>query len=463
MIQILVVDDERGVRTLCADVLRRAGYEVAVAETGEAGLAAAQATAFDLVLADVNLPGMDGIELLGRLRAARADALVILITGFPSIENAVRGMKEGARDYVTKPFSPDELRLVVQRALEERDLRRENAELRHELAFGNLVGRSAKMQDLFATIEKVARTDATVLLRGDSGTGKELCARAVHYHGPRAARPFVAVNCGALVGSLLESELFGHVRGAFTGADSTKHGLFVAADRGTLFLDEIGELAPELQPKLLRVLQDGEIKPVGGLGTIKVDVRVVAATNRDLGQDVASGRFREDLFYRLNVIALDVPPLRERPEDIPALVEHFVARAAERSRRPRSVVTEAALAWLVAQRWPGNVRELENSVERAVVLASQSRLDVEDFAPRGSLAAAPAGTAGGAGGAAAAGGGTGGEGGEYGFARMSLEELEKMHIQRVLELSGGQKARAAAVLGINRTTLWKKLRQYGVE
>jgi transcriptional regulator with GAF, ATPase, and Fis domain len=302
------------------------------------------------------------------------------------------------------------------------------------------------MQELFASIEKVARAETTVLLGGESGTGKELVARALHYHGPRAARPFVAVNCGALVGSLLESELFGHVRGAFTGADRPKKGLFVAAHGGTLFLDEIGELVPELQPKLLRVLQDGEVKPIGGVETTRVDVRVIAATNRDLAALVGSGRFREDLYYRLNVIALHIPPLRDRREDIPLLVEHFVARVAEKARRPRPALADEAVAWLEVQRWPGNVRELKNAIERAVVLGGDV-LGVGDFATAPSaptVQAAP-------------------DQGDYTFSRTSLEELERLHIQRILALCEGQKARAAAILGINRTTLWKKLRQYGVE
>jgi DNA-binding NtrC family response regulator len=443
-VKILVVDDERGVRALCADVLARAGHAVTTAESGEAGLLAWQREAgFDLVLADVNLPGIDGIELCRRLRAERADALVVLITGLPSVANAVRGMKEGARDYVTKPFEPEELRLVVARALEERELRRENARLRRELAFGGVVGQSPRMRDLLASVEKVARADASVLLAGESGAGKELVARALHYQGPRAARAFVAVNCGALVGNLLESELFGHVRGAFTGADKPKRGLLSAAHEGTLFLDEIGELPLDLQPKLLRALQEGEIKPVGGVDTIKVDVRIIAATNRDLERDVAAGRFREDLYYRLNVISLEVPPLRERREDIPALVEHFVAKAAEKARRARPVVSDEAMLALQAQRWPGNVRELKNAVERAVVLGGEV-LAATDFVPRGEVAA-PAPT------------------GIYALAGLSLEEVERQHILRVLADCDGQKARAASILGINRTTLWKKLRQYGVE
>jgi DNA-binding NtrC family response regulator len=440
-----VVDDERGVRTLCADLLVRAGYEPVTCASAEEALELTGKESFDVVLADVHLGGLDGIELCKRLRAAKADQIVILITAYPSIENAVHGMKEGARDYVTKPFSPDELRIVVARALEERALRRENAELRDRLAFGEIIGHSRVLDELLRTVEKVARADATVLIVGESGTGKELFARAIHFHGPRAARPFVAVNCGALVGTLLESELFGHVRGAFTGAASAKRGLFVAADRGTLFLDEIGELAPELQPKLLRALQEGEIKPVGGLETQKVDVRVVAATNRDLREDVRAGRFREDLYYRLNVITLEIPPLRERPEDIPPLCEHFVKRAATRARKPAPEISAEAMAAVMALPWPGNVRELANAVERAVVLGGEV-LVAADFAGRASPRVEAAVKSPG-----------------YPFLGMSLEEVERMHIERVLGEVTGQKGRAAEILGINRTTLWKKLRQYGYE
>ena len=366
MSHILVVDDEAGIRSLFSDILKRAGHEVTVADSAEAGIQAASQRRPDVILCDVNLPGMDGLELLRKLRQEHSGAAIIIITGYPRIEDAVRGMKDGARDYLCKPVNPEELRLVVQRALDEDALRRENLELRNELAFGNLLGRSQAMRQLFETIAKIALSDITVLVTGESGTGKELIARALHYHGQRALKPFVAVNCGALVGNLLESELFGHVRGAFTGAEQNKAGLFVTADKGTLFLDEIGELPLELQPKLLRSLQEGEIKPVGGTTTQKVNVRVVAATNRELGAEVAAGKFREDLYYRLNVITLDVPPLRERRDDIPLLVDSFVSRAAERSRRARPMVNDSALEWLMAQRWPGNVRELENAVERAV-------------------------------------------------------------------------------------------------
>jgi DNA-binding NtrC family response regulator len=450
---ILVVDDERGIRSLCGDVLRRAGYVVDVVENGAGAIAACKTRRFDLVLCDINLPDITGLQVMETLlgEGGGAAPTFILITAHPSVDTAVRGMKLGARDYIAKPFTPDELRMVADRALSEDALRRENSELRRELAYGNLLGESEPMQALRETIAKVARADVTVLITGESGTGKELVARAIHYEGERAGKPFVAVNCGALVGSLLESELFGHVRGAFTGAEQTKQGLFVSAHLGTLFLDEVGELPLELQPKLLRALQDGEVKPVGGVTTTRVDARVVAATNRDLQERVHEGAFREDLFYRLNVIAIEVPPLRERASDIPILAEHFAANAALRARRPRPALTREATDWLVSQPWPGNIRELENAMERAVVLASGDTLDASDFMPRGAAAAAaarsvPAPTA---------------LEGPDGLP--SLEELERRHVERVLEAVGGHKTKAAAILGINRTTLWKKLRQYDLE
>ncbi|ACY18329.1 sigma-54-dependent transcriptional regulator [Haliangium ochraceum] len=452
--RILVVDDERGIRALCSDVLRRAGHEVEVADTGTAGLAAAKAKRFDLIFCDINLPGVDGLTMLPSLLEREDPPTVILITAFPSVETAVRGMKLGARDYLTKPFTPDELRMVCRRALSEDAMRRENAELRHALAYGNLVGQSPAMLQLKKTVAKVAGADINVLVMGESGTGKELVARALHYQGARAGRAFVPVNCGALVDSLLESELFGHVRGAFTGAEQAKRGLFLAADGGTLFLDEIGELPLALQPKLLRALQDGEIKPVGGLEPQRVDVRVVAATNRDLQEAVAQGSFREDLFYRLNVITIEVPALRERREDVPVLAQHFAASAARRARRACPDISPAALEWLAAQPWPGNVRQLENAIERAVVLAAGNTLGIEDFQPRAGVAGLAA--------ESAPGRRTGGRG-DSADDLLSLDELERLHILRVLEACGGQKTKASAVLGINRTTLWKKLRQYGLE
>ncbi|WP_428265431.1 sigma-54-dependent transcriptional regulator [Haliangium sp.] len=448
--RILVVDDERGIRALCSDVLRRGGHEVEVADTGTAGLAAAKARRFDLIFCDINLPGQDGLSMLPSLLAREDPPTVILITAYPSVETAVKGMKLGARDYLAKPFTPDELRMVCGRALSEDAMRRENAELRAELAYGNLIGRSPAMMHLKETVAKVAGADINVLIIGESGTGKELVARALHYQGPRASRPFMPVNCGALVDNLLESELFGHVRGAFTGAEQAKQGLFVAAGGGTLFLDEIGELPLALQPTLLRALQDGEIKPVGGVEARRVDVRVVAATNRDLQQAVAAGGFREDLYYRLNVITIDVPPLRDRRDDIPHLAQHFAAAAAHRARRACPDISPAAIEWLQAQAWPGNVRQLENAMERAVVLAAGNTLVVDDFQPRTAVkspAPPPAGS----------------KPADDPEAMLSLDDLERIHILRVLEACSGQKTKASAILGINRTTLWKKLRQYGIE
>ncbi|TMQ11882.1 MAG: sigma-54-dependent Fis family transcriptional regulator [Deltaproteobacteria bacterium] len=445
MSSILVVDDERGIRALCGDVLGRAGHDIEAVDSAAGALAAVARQRFDLILCDINLPDQDGVSLLPRLLTGEPPPAVVLITAYPSIETAVRGMKLGARDYIGKPFSPDELRLTVRRALDEDELRRAHGELTKRLAYGSMIGDSPAMQQLRQTIDKVAKADASVLITGESGTGKELVARALHFAGRRASRSFTPVNCGALVGTLLDSELFGHVRGAFTGADTAKRGLFVAADGGTLFLDEIGELPIELQPKLLRALQDGEIKPVGGAAPIQVDVRVIAATNRSLEDAVRSGAFREDLFYRLAVITIDVPPLRNRPGDIAPLARHFAEDAALRAERGRLELTEAAIAHLVAQPWPGNVRELENTIERAVILATGNVLDVADVAARRPAAPPPA---------------------LQTFTAdhiPSLDDLERAHILRVLELCEGQRTKAAALLGINRTTLWKKLRQYGIE
>jgi DNA-binding NtrC family response regulator len=442
---VLVVDDERGIRALCSDVLGRAGHQVDAVDCAAGALAAIARKRFDLVLCDINLPDQDGVSLLPKLLAGDTPPAVLLITAYPSIDTAVRGMKLGARDYIGKPFSPDELRLVVSRALAEDELRRKHGELTKRLAYGSMIGESPAMTALRATIDKVAQSDATVLVTGESGTGKELVARALHFAGRRAGGPFVPVNCGALVGTLLDSELFGHVRGAFTGADTSKRGLFIAADSGTLFLDEIGELPLELQPKLLRALQDGEVKPVGGTSAIRADARVIAATNRSLQDQVKGGAFREDLFYRLAVITIEVPRLRDRPGDIPLLARHFAEQAALRAERGRVSLTDGALAHLAAQPWPGNVRELENTIERAVILASGDTLDVSAVAaPR----AAPA---------------TSGLTTFTGDHVPTLDELERAHILKVLELCEGQKTKAAQLLGINRTTLWKKLRQYGLD
>ena len=446
MSSILIVDDERGIRALCSDVLGRAGYEVEAVDSAAGALAAAGRRRFDLILCDINLPDQDGVSILPRLLVGEPPPAVLLITAYPSIDTAVRGMKLGARDYIGKPFSPDELRLVVRRALDEDELRRAHGELTKRLAYGSMIGDSQPMQQMRATIDKVAQSDATVLITGESGTGKELVARALHFAGRRAGRAFMPVNCGALVGTLLDSELFGHVRGAFTGADTAKRGLFLAADGGTLFLDEIGELPIDLQPKLLRALQDGEVKPVGGTTALRVDARVIAATNRALDEAVKVGQIREDLYYRLAVITIEVPPLRNRPGDIPLLARHFAEQAALRAERSRLALTDAAIAHLASQQWPGNVRELENTLERAVILATGDVLDVADVASTFGRPAMPSGLT-----------------TFTGDHVPTLDELERTHILRVLELCDGQKTKAASMLGINRTTLWKKLRQYGID
>lgn len=446
--RILVIDDERGIRTLCADVLGRAGYSVEVAATAAEGLAAAVQGRFALVLCDINLPDETGLQVLPHLLAVAPAPAVVLITAFPSIDTAVRGMKLGARDYLAKPFGPDELRMVVARALAEDELRQQHQALKSKLAYGAMLGESPVMVALRDTIERAATSDATVLITGESGTGKELVARALHFAGRRASAPFVPVNCGALVGNLLESELFGHVRGAFTGADTAKRGLFVMADGGTLVLDEIGELPMDLQPKLLRALAAGEVKPVGATQPSLVDTRVIGVTNRNLPAAVAAGTFREDLYYRLMVIAITVPSLRERRSDIPLLAHHFAESAAVRAERSRPDITPAAIDFLTQQPWRGNVRELENCVERAVILARSHVLDVADFAPLSQMTPATATVL----------------ASPDPDARIcTLDELERDHILRTLAHVGGQKSRAATLLGINRTTLWKKLRLYGLD
>lgn len=451
---ILVVDDEPNIRQLCCDVLRRSGYTAeSAADAGaalrrlETGMGAAQV---DLVLTDIKMKPISGLEFLSAVRDLCPTQRVILMTGYPTLETAVEGMRLGAVNYVTKPFTPSELRAAVGAALEDW----EPGSMSLDAAGGEverlagLVARSEVMRRLFAMVERVARTDATVLITGESGTGKELFARAIHHFSRRSDKVFVPVNCSALVDSLMESELFGHVKGAFTGATTQKSGLFQYADKGTLFLDEIGDLALGLQPKLLRVLQEGELKPVGGVRGVPVDVRIIAATHRDLEDGVGRGAFREDLFYRLNVFQLRIPPLRDRREDIEPLAEAFLAEFGGRLGRAGMSLSPSALNALLRHEWPGNVRELRNTLLRAATLAPGDELTAEDLAvmsPGGPSRAA----------AAAVGG--------YPFEDLPLEEVERRHILRTLERCEGNKSQTARVLGINRTTLWKKLIRYGFE
>ncbi|HVB37543.1 MAG TPA: sigma-54 dependent transcriptional regulator, partial [Vicinamibacterales bacterium] len=364
--RILVVDDERSMRELLAIVLKREGYEVSLADNGRDAIALLEGQPFDLLISDIKMPDVSGVEVLRAAKSVDQDIIGIMVTAFASTESAVEALRMGAYDYLSKPFDVDELKLVVRNALERRQLRQENVLLKRALhtshQFANIVGRSEPMLAVFTLVETVAPTNSTILITGESGTGKELVARAIHVHSLRRDRPFVAVNCGALPETLLESELFGHMRGAFTGAASNKKGLVEVAEHGTIFLDEIGEMSPMMQVKLLRVLQERKFRRVGGVEEVEADIRVIAATNQDLGRLVADGRFREDLYYRINVIPVHLPPLRERREDIPLLAEHFLAKYREQMSKQVVAISHDAMAHLEAAGWPGNIRELENVI-----------------------------------------------------------------------------------------------------
>ncbi len=395
MSRVLVVDDEQSMRQMVAIALRQEGYDVVMAEDGEVASRELQANKVDIVVSDIKMPGLDGIELLRFVREHCPATEVILMTAYTSTESAIEALRAGAYDYLSKPFEIDELLVTVQHALERRALRNDNLYLRRELTdrhrFDELVGRSPAMKRLFDLIGRLAQTDITVLITGESGTGKELVAKAIHNQGPRAQAPFIVINCAAVPAQLLESELFGYQRGSFTGADRDKDGLFVAAQGGTLVLDEIAEMPLEMQPKLLRVLEDHKVRPVGATKETLVDVRVLAATNRDLQKETAQGRFREDLFYRLNVIQIDIPPLRERAEDIPLLAEHFLELInAGAGDGTISGFSREAKQYLESYSWPGNVRELGNAIRRAATLESDNTIQAEnlpDVVRQGSAAA----------------------------------------------------------------------------
>ena len=451
--KILVVDDELGLRHTLSLILGEDGHTVVVAADGAAGLEAARDADPDLVLCDVRMPGLDGFGFLDRYRESDGRALVIMMSAYGDDDAAVEAIRRGAYDFIAKPFRADQVLLVVRKAIEREGLRREVARLEDELqalrAPSGVVGRSAAITELLALATKVARHPSTVLVTGESGTGKELIARMIHAASPRAAAPFVAVNCGAIPEALLESELFGHARGAFTGATSERRGLFEEAHGGTLFLDELGELPVPLQVKLLRALQEGEVRRVGDNGARTVDVRVVAATARDLEGDVAAGRFRSDLFYRVNVVRLHLPPLRERSEDVPELVRHFVATFNRRLGLDVRAVTPAAMRTLMEYAWPGNVRELENVVERAMVLAEGATLDVEQLPGsirsngRSGAPAVPDAL-------------------DLSVKRQS-EQLERTLIERALQRTGGNRTRAAKLLELSHRALLYKIREYGLE
>ena len=451
--RILVADDEEPLRHLLSVILRDHGYEVRAVSNGEEALRELEARDYDLLLTDVRMPRVDGLELVREARRRDPDLTVLVMTAYGSHELAIEAMKAGAYDYLPKPFRPDEVVLVLRKAEERERLARENRRLRTELAatYGlqRLVARSAAMQEALRSVQKVAPQKSTVLLQGESGTGKELVARALHDLSPRASMPFVAVNCGAIPADLLESELFGHVRGAFTDARRDKKGLALEADGGTLFLDEIGELPLGLQVKLLRFLQEEEVRPVGDVRARRVDVRVVGATARDLGRAVAAGEFREDLYWRLNVVAVRLPPLRERPEDLAALIEHFLTRfgGLRPELAPLSLTPEALHA-LTAHRWPGNVRELEHAIERAVVLADGPTIRETDL-PESIRAGAPPAPA-------------MAEVGPDLSLRRAVHAAEALVIRAALERTRGNRTRAAELLGISYRALLYKIKDYGL-
>ncbi len=445
---ILVVDDEEAMTESLSAWLREDGYLVDTAASGREALEKARLREYALYFVDLKMPGgMDGIETMMELRKLQPGAAIIVITAYATVDTAITAMKEGAQEYIVKPCHPQEISLLVERIIKVKRLERENAILRRRLSrqyrFHDLISKNPTMVALFELVREVAKQRSTVLIQGESGTGKELVARALHFSGERSARPFIAVSCAALTESLLESELFGHEKGAFTGAVAQTKGKFELADGGTLFLDEIGDISPKVQVDLLRVLQERRFFRVGGTSEISVDVRVIAATHRDLATEVRSGRFREDLFYRLNVISLSLPPLRERREDIPLLAGEFLERLAHELERPVDEISDEALRLLMDYDWPGNVRELENAVERALVTCKTRVLTAEDFAfllrPATPIAEAQAWPAG-----------------------LTLQELERQYIAQTLQRTQGNVKAAAEALGIDRSTLYEKLKRYGI-
>ena len=440
--RILVVDDEEIVRESMAGWLEKDGYAVTTAPDGPTAVERLRAEPWSILLVDLKMPGMDGLGVLEEARKLRPDAVVVIMTAYATVDTAVTAMKMGAFDYLVKPFDPEELSLLTQKIVAQQALARENILLRkvlkREYRFRDLLSNSPKMHAVFDLARVAARSHSTILVQGESGTGKELLARAIHVESPRSTGPFVAVSCAALTETLLESELFGHEKGAFTGAVSRRKGKFEAAHGGTLFLDEIGDVSTKLQLDLLRVLEERRFSRVGGTEAIQVDVRIIAATNRDLKKALEDGRFREDLYYRLNVIPITLPPLRQRREDLPLLVEHFLEHLGVELGRKLEAVSAEGMRLLTAHDWPGNVRELRNVLERAAVVASGPILDVADL---GLLEVHP-------------------EERQASEGLASLEEMERRHIAEVLRRTGGNVSHAARILGIDRVTLYNKIKKY---
>jgi len=447
--RILVVDDEESHRIMLRAVLKDEGYEVAEAADGSEAVRAVEQEPFDLILLDVRMKTMDGIEALNEIRKISPLIPVLIMTAYASVKTAVEALKAGAFDYLTKPLDIEELKILIEKALELYHLREENLTLKERLGdrfdFSKIIGKSRKMIELFDTLSLVAPTDATILILGESGTGKELVANAIHHNSFRKSQPFIKISCSALPETLLESELFGHERGAFTGAIARRDGRFQLAHRGTIFLDEVGEMNPTTQMKLLRVLQEKEFEPLGSVQTLKVDVRVIAATNKDLDQEVKKGRFREDLFYRLNVVPISLPPLRERKEDIPALAQHFFEVYRDKNQKGLKDISNKTMDLLSRYDWPGNIRELENCLERAVIMARGEVIAPADLPPHIQVLSGKE------------------QGQAIDFpAGISLEEVERALILKTLEETGGNRSRAAESLGINRRTLLNKLKEYGM-
>jgi len=438
--KVLVVDDEVIIRDSLRDWLTDANYQVFTAENGAKALEIIQQQGLRIVIADLVMPGMDGIELMKRAKEISPNVEVIIVTAYGSIPTAITAMRGGAYDYIEKPFCPERAEILIDKLVEHQELIEENLSLHQKLEeryrFENIIAKSPKMQQVIEVIKVVARSNATVLITGETGTGKEVVARAIHSQSHRHGKPFVALSCAALPESLLESELFGHEKGSFTGAYAQKKGKFEVANRGTLFLDEIGEMSANIQVHLLRVLEEKEFTRVGGNEPIKVDVRVISATNRDMKQAIASGQFREDLYYRLNVVNIELPPLRERREDIPLLAQHFLKKFAVENQKEIAGFSPEATDFLLRYDWPGNVRELENTIERAVILAQNPVIEVADLTQQNLMPAHPISPA------------------------ISLKQVEKNHILNVLTETGGNYTEAARILGISRMTLYNKAKAY---
>ena len=444
-LNLLIVDDEKSIREACREIAQSLGFITFVADSAEHAYRLLDTQPFDAVLLDLRLPGASGLEALRRIKARRPDAIVVVVTGYGTVQSAVQAMKNGAYDFVTKPFSLDELKLLLERVASHLKLKSENRMLREKVkskqGFGGIVGRAPEMEKLYRIIAKAANSAHPVLILGESGTGKEMVARSIHYSGPFRDKPFIPVDCGSLVPTLIESELFGYVKGAFTGASQAKDGLMAIAEGGTVFLDEVGELPVDLQAKLLRAIQEKEIRPVGSTRRVPINLRILAATNRDLEQGVMQGTFRRDLYFRLNVLSLRIPALRERRQDVPLLVSHFMERMVRESGREK-ILTDEALKAMLAYDWPGNVRELENCLERTCAFTSGPLIHVTDL-PREIAKAEPESSNG---------------NGQHKIIPMA--ELERQTILSAITELNGDKLQAARLLGIGKTTLYRKLKDY---